>query len=169
MKQSEIQEVINTNPTAVFSIDQRYTCHYIITGFVKEKNWSSYSSKPMTYALAQQIYFDADTQTIITCKLVEKKALRSVAGVFTNSVDSYKAHKIEMAQRSANALIVKEQNENAMNDMKPELDRLLKALNIENKERNYSTATTFKIEVDVKSATALLALLNTFVPEPVNN
>jgi len=169
MKQSEIQEVINTNPTAVFSIDQRFTCHYIITGFVKETQWKNRGSKPVTYALAQQIIFDADTQTIITCKLVEKKALRSVAGVFTNSVDSYKAHKIDMAQRSANAVIVKEQNENAMNDMKPELNRLLKALNIENKERNYSTATTFKIEVDVNSATALLALLNTFVPEPVNN
>jgi len=169
MKQSEIQEVINTNPTAVFSLNQRYTCHYIITGFVKETHWNNRGSKPMTYALAQQIIFDADTQTIMTCKLVENIALRSVAGVFSNSVDSYKAHKIDMAQRSANARIVKEQNENAMNDIKPELDRLLKALNIENKERNYSTATTFKIEVDVKSAIALLALLNTFVPEPVNN
>ena len=162
MKQSEIQEVISTEPTAVFSIDGKYDSHYIITGFVKEAKYNNKYGKPMTYAVTQQVHFDNKTNTTRISTYVQKKALRVVNGVFSKSIDSYNAHKIEMAQRIANALIVKQQNQNAMNEIKPELASLLKELNIENKERNYSSsATTFKIELDVDNANQLITLLNT--------
>ncbi len=167
MKQSEIQEIINITPDAVFNSNKKYNGDFIITGFVKEAK-SKYAT-PTVYALTKQVYFNTAEGITRISDFTETKPLRIITGVFSNSLDSYHAHKIEMSHRIANAKIVKEQNENAMNDIKPKLQHLLKDLNIQNKERNFGTTTTFKIELDVDNATALLSLLFTIAMEQVNN
>jgi hypothetical protein len=160
MKQSEIQEVINAEPTAVFNSNAKYNGDFIITGFVKES--VSRYAKPTTFALTQQVYFDEKTQTTTISSSVRKKSLRIIGGVFSESLDSYNAHKVAWFERSAKAKIVRAQNIDAMNEIKPQLARALKALNIDNKDGNYSSsAANFKIELDVDNADALLALLNT--------
>jgi hypothetical protein len=166
MKQSEIQEVINAEPTAVFSSPTKYSGFFIITGFVKET--VSRYAKPTTFALTQQVYFDEKTQTTSISKFPRKMALGSVGGVFINSVDAYNAHKIDMAHRHANAVIQRTQKIDTLNQIKPQLVSALKALNLENKARNYADETTFKIELDGDSAEALLALLNTIALAQVN-
>jgi MFS superfamily sulfate permease-like transporter len=168
MKQSEIQEIISSTPDAVFNSNKKYNGYFIITGFVKEPT-STHGTKTMVYALTKQLYFNTAEGITRISDFTETKPLRTITGVFSNSIDSYNAHNIEMSHRIANAKIVKEQNENAMNDLKPKLQHLLKDLNIENKERNFGTTTTFKIELDVDNATALLSLLFTIAMEQVNN
>jgi hypothetical protein len=159
MKQSEIQEVINAEPTAVFSSPAKYNGMFIITGFVKES--VSRYAKPTTFALTQQVYFDDKTQTTSISSSVHKKSLRIIGGVFSESLDSYNAHKIEMHNRSIKAKHQRAQNIDAMNEIKPQIASALKALNIHNKARNYSDEQKFTIELDVDNADALLALLNT--------
>jgi hypothetical protein len=168
MKQSEIQEVINAEPTAVFSSPARYNGMFIITGFVKETPWNKTYAKPTTYALTQQVYFDDKTQTTTISSSVHKKSLRIIGGVFSESLESFTAHKIDMAHRHANAVFQRTQKIDTMNQIKPQLVSALKALKLDNKARNYADETTFKIELDGDSAEALLALLNTIALAQVN-
>ena len=165
MKQSEIQAIITALPDAVFNSNVRYNGMFIITGFVKESS-HRYGAQSW-YALTQQVYFDEKTQTTSISTSVQKKALRIVTGVFSNSVADYKAHKIEMMNYAINAKMIREKNINAMNELKPQLAQALKALNIENKARNYGDEQKFTIEVDLNNAEALLALLNTIAAEQV--
>lgn len=165
MKQSEIQAIITATPDAVFNSNVRYNGMFIITGFLKEAS-HRYGAQSW-YALTQQVYFDENTQTTSISTYVQKKALRIVTGVFSNSVADYNAHKIEMMNRAINAKMIREQNINAMNELKPQLVRALNALNIENKARNYGDEQKFTIEVDLDNAEALLALLNTIAAEQV--
>jgi hypothetical protein len=160
MKQSEIQEIINEAPTTIFNSNARYNGDFIVVGFVKESR-SKYKT-PMVYAQTKQVYFNEETKTTTISNNVQNKSLRIVSGVFSESIENYTTHKVVMAERSKNFKIAQEQNIDAMNQIKPELARLLKTLNIENKEYNFSTsATTFKIELDVNNANQLLTLLNT--------
>jgi hypothetical protein len=165
MKQSEIQEVINAEPTAVFNSNAKYNGYFIITGFVKEAR-QRYAT-PTVYALTQQVYFDEKTQTTSISSSVHKKSLRIISGVFSESLDSYNAFKVMMFERSTKAKIVRAQNIDAMNEIKPQLARALKALNIDNTARNYADEMTIKIELDVDNADALLALLNTIAAAQV--
>lgn len=165
MKQSEIQEVIDANPTAVFSSPAKYTGFFIISGFVKESR--ERYAKPTTFALTQQVYFDQKTQTTSISTSVRKMSLRSVGGVFINSVDAYNAYKVQRFNQTASAKIVHAQKIDIMNEIKPQLASALKALDIDNKARNYSDEITFKIELDIDNADALLALLNTLAAAQV--
>ena len=166
MKQSEIQEVINAEPTAVFNSNAKYNGDFIITGFVKES--VSRYAKPTTFALTQQVYFDEKTQTTTISSSVRKKSLRIIGGVFSESLESFTAHKIDMAHRHANAVMQRTQKIDTLNQIKPQLVSALKALKLDNKARNYADETTFKIELDGDSAEALLALLNTIALAQVN-
>jgi hypothetical protein len=168
MKQSEIQEVINAEPTTVFTTSGKYNRYFIVTGFTKETPWNNKYGNPTTFALAKSVYFDVKTNTTSISNIVEKKALRMVGGVFSESLESFTTHKIDMEQRHANAVIQRTQKIDTLNQIKPQLASAMKALNIENKARNYADETTFKIELDGDSAEALLALLNTIALEQVN-
>jgi hypothetical protein len=165
MKQSEIQTIITTTPDAVFNSNVKYNGMFIITGFVKEAR--TRHGAESWYALTQQVYFNEKTQTTSISTSVQKKALRIVTGVFSNSVADYNAYKIERLNATAKAKILRAQNIDAMNEIKPQLVRVLKALNIDNNARNYSDEQKFTIEVNLDNAEALLALLNTIAAEQV--
>lgn len=165
MKKSEIETIINATPDAVFNSNVKYSGMFIITGFVQEAR-SRYGD-PTWYALAQQVYFNEKTQTTSISTSVQKKALRTVTGVFSNSVDAYNTYKVEAFERSKKAQHLRAQNIDAMNEIKPQLVRILKALNIDNNARNYSDEQKFTIEVNLDNAEALLALLNTIAAEQV--
>jgi len=167
MKQSEIQEVINTTPDAVFNSNVRGEGVFIITGFVKETAWNNKYGKPTTYALTQSVYFCEKTQTSSISTYVHKKALRIVTGVFSESLDSYNTHKIERFNASKKAQHHRAQNIDAMNEIKPQLARALKAVNIDNDAYNYGDTPKFIIQLDVDNAEALLALLNTIAAAQV--
>lgn len=167
MKQSEIQEVINSLPDAVFVSNARYNGDFIVKGFVMEPPAKNKSGKPIAYALTQQIFFDEKTQTTSISTFVHKKPLRIISHVFSISINEYNQNKIQMLNHKIKVKMVREQNIDAMNEIKPQLSCALKALNIENNARIWESDTTFKIELNVENAEALLALLNTIAAEQV--
>lgn len=160
MKQSEIQEIINTTPDAVFYSSAKYNGHFIITGFTQKS--SSKYSKPTTCAVIQQVYFNA-SKGATTLATESTMPLRMVTDIFCDSVAEYTASKIESAKRTAAARQRREQEAELMTDLMPELREALKQAGVDNKAFNYGLGnTTFKIEVDVDNAEQLLKVLRQF-------
>jgi len=165
MKKSEIEAIITTSPTAVFRSHAKYQGAFIVVGFVKEAR-SKYAS-PTWYAETKSVHFDEKTNTSRVGNYVSKKSLAVVGYKANESLDAFNA---QMTQSTASVQASKAKKAatvEVMNEIKPQIARALQALNIDNKARNYGDETTFKIELDVDNADALLALLNTIAAAQV--
>jgi hypothetical protein len=167
MKQSEIQAIINQNPMTIFGSNARYVGNFIVVGFVKESAWNNRHGALQTYAQTREVFFHQSTGETTISERIELKALRLVSGVFSDSVESFTAHKKDNLERTLKAKEVRESHIETMNELTSLLRVALKANGIDNKASNYGFSTTFKIEVDCDNAEALLALLNSMTPAEV--
>jgi len=160
MKKSEIETIITATPEAIFKEDVKSAWrNFIIVGFEQVKK--NHYTAPVTVALVKDVWCAAPTMELHISDKVRKQPLRTIIATNSSSPQAFQSLKIAQAERKKNAEKRYKQQQELMNDIKPELNAALKACGVDNKAWNFSD-TTFKIEVDLDNAEQLLKILQSF-------
>lgn len=159
MKKSEIETIITATPEAIFKEDVKSAWrNFIIVGFEQVKK--NHYTAPTTVALVKDVWCSSSMELKISDK-VRKQPLRTIIDTAHSTPEAFRAAKIAQAERKKNAEKRYKQQQELMDNIKPELNAALKACGVDNKARNFSD-TTFKIEVDLDNAEQLLKILQSF-------
>lgn len=167
MKKSEIETIITATPEAIFTenVKSAYR-NFIIVGFEQVKK--NYYTAPITVALVKDVSFNSNTHEVTISDKVRKQQLRNIIDTPHNSVNAFKWASIGKLQRKENAQKLRKQQQELMNDIKPELKKALQACGVDNLQHNFGTMdTTFKIEVNLDNAEQLLKVLQAFAAQEV--
>lgn len=168
MKKSEIETIITATPEAIFTenVKSAYR-NFIIVGFEQVKK--NAHTAPTTVALVKDVWCSSSSSfAICFSDKVRKQPLRNIIATNSSSPQAFKALQIAKAERKAAASEKRKQQQQLMNDMKPELKQALKACGVDNLQHNFGTMdTTFKIEVNLDNAEQLLKVLQAFAAQQV--
>lgn len=162
MKKSEIETIITATPEAIFTENTKFGDNFIIVGFAHHHK-NKYSNGTIV-ALVKRVYFYKGEASI--ADTAQRKSLRTIVETQWASLKEYETYSIQKEQRQQNAVQYRKQQQELMNDIKPELHEALKACGIDNKAWNFNDP-TFKIEVDVDNAEQLLKVLQAFAAQQV--
>lgn len=167
MKKSEIETIITATPEAIFTENVKHAYrNFIIVGFEQVKK-SPYTSA-VTVALVKDVWCSASTMELHISDNVRKQPLRNIIATNSSSPQAFKSLQIAKAERKAAASEKRKQQQELMNDIKPELKEALKACGVDNLQHNFGTMdTTFKIEVNLDNAEQLLKVLQAFAAQQV--
>lgn len=157
MKTTEIIEIIETNPDAIF-IDNHSGMEYRIEGFTKSANGAK-------MVVVRQIWgrYDADTDSVT---IHESKNTRTrqpnAVGCVKYSSDSYMQVVIKNQYHAQQARLERVANQReTIAALNPQLAAALKANGIEEKHTSrYSYDTEYTLTLSPQNAAKLLALLN---------
>lgn len=167
MKKSEIETIITTTPEAIFTENVKSAYRkFIIVGFEQVKR--SYATSAATFALVKDVYCSTAQHELCISEKVRRQPLRNIIDTAYSSPEAFRTAEIAKAERKAAASEKRKQQQELMNDIKPELKEALKACGVDNLQHNFGTMdTTFKIEVDMDNAEQLLKVLQAFAAQQV--
>lgn len=162
MKKSEITEIIELNPDAVFTSETSWNNTFIIKEIVEVAARDRYSKAKVTKVVVQNIYYSADRGAHTIGDSTNTMTLNSVHNCIATSVKVWEAKRASDLSAAIKAAEVRQRNADQMRAMAPEMRTVLEQLGIKNLTSNYdfNHKPVFNISLNATSMATLLDILN---------